>query len=266
MHRISALPLVIFLLYSFSALSGTINPPPDSLAGKDTIKSSEWLEPYHLNVIKLNPTPMLLWSNVANLTLSYERLFRKNMSLGVQAGYLVFPSIVSDTVAGLITFTGGKKYGVNLAADYRYYPLARNRRPAPDGLYLGGYISYYGFNFSNKIDVLGSDLDQNGMINGRLNVVNLGASLGYQFIFWKRFSVDLLMFGPALSYYSGTLGIDGDLDPGEINEIDEELVNALLEQFPWLGVLFSPQKLEFSGSRTKISVGFRYSIQLGFHF
>lgn len=222
--------------------------------------------PIHRNVIKFNPTPMLLWKNVGNITLSYERMITKDMSLCLQAGYLMFPKILSDTIAGLVTITGGKKHGVNLAFDYRYYPLARNRRPAPDGLYLGGYLSYYGFKFSNNLDVLGSDLDQNGSIYGRLNVVNLGVNLGYQFIFWKRFSVDLLMFGPSLSYYTGTLGIDGNLDPGQIQDLDEDLVNALLEQFPWLGALFTPQKLEFTGSRTKLSAGLRFSIQFGFHF
>lgn len=266
MHRISILLLLILLLPWKGGFAGTINPPPDSISGSDHTTSSERPEPYHRNVIKLNPTPMLLWSNVRNLTLSYERLFRKNMSLGIQAGYLVFPKIISDTVAGLITVSGGKKYGVNLAFDYRYYPFARNRRPAPDGLYLGGFVSYYGFNFSNKLDVLGTDIDQNGSIDGRLNVVNLGFSLGYQFIFWKRVSLDLLMFGPAYSYYKGNLGIAGDLDPGDIEEIDQELVNALLERYPLLGVLFSQQKLEFNGTKSKFAVGFRYSIQLGFHF
>jgi hypothetical protein len=169
-------------------------------------------------------------------------------------------------VAGLVTLSGGKKNGINLAFDFRYYPLSRNRRPAPDGLYLGGFLSYYGFRFSNKLDILHTDLDQNGSLYGRLNVVNLGISVGYQFIFWKRFSLDLLMLGPSISYYNGTLGIDGNLDPGEIEEIDEDLVNALLDKFPWLSTLFTQQKLEFTGSQTKISAGMRFSIQLGFHF
>lgn len=261
-----ALLLLCIVLLTKSGFTGTIIPAEDTLSVARQKPTPEATDPYHRNVIKLNPTPMLLWGDVGNITLSYERLIKKDMSLCFQAGYLMFPKILSDTVAGLVNITGGKKYGVNLAFDYRYYPTARNRRPAPDGLYLGGFLSYYGFNFSNNLDILDTDLDQNATINGRLNVVNLGVSVGYQFIFWKRFSLDLLMFGPSLSYYNGSLGIGGDLEPWEIEEIDEELVNALLDKYPWLSVLFKSQKLEFTGSKTKLSAGLRFSVQFGFHF
>ena len=209
---------------------------------------------------------MLWFSNVRNLSLTYERVIGKDISLSLQTGLLIFPKILSDTVASLVAISGGKKYGINLAFDFRYYPLSRNRRPAPDGLYLGGYLSYYGFNFTNNLDILHTTLDQNGTIYGRLNVINLGISLGYQFIFWKRFTLDLLMFGPAISRYNGTLGVTGNLDASQVQEIDEELVNTLLNKYPWLKELFTMKKLEFTGAQTKISFGFRYSIQLGFHF
>jgi hypothetical protein len=253
-------------LTTTNAFAGTIFPPDDSATVNVQVPEIEKPEPYHRNVIKFNPTPMLIWSNIGNITFSYERLIRKDMSLCFQAGYLLLPKIVSDTVAGLITVSDGDKHGVNLAFDYRYYPMARNRRPAPDGLYLGGYLSYYGFRFSNNLDILGSDMDQSGTLTGRLNVFNLGVNVGYQFIFWKRFSLDLLMFGPSVSYYHGKLGLEGNLDPGEIEEIDEELVNAVIEQFPWISVLFTQQKLEFTGSKARIAGGLRFSIQLGFHF
>jgi hypothetical protein len=217
-------------------------------------------------VIKFNPTPMLLWGNIRNLTFTYERLIAKNHSLSLQAGYLLFPKLVNDTVAGLINVSKGKKYGVNLALDYRYYPFSRNRRPAPDGLYIGAFISYYGFIFENSFDILYTTVDQNGAIKGRLNIVNIGMSLGYQFIFWKRFSLDLLMFGPSVSHYGGSLEIQGNLDPEEIENIDQEVVDKFLDRYPFLGTLFSNENLKFTGSRSNISIGFRYSIQLGFHF
>jgi hypothetical protein len=266
MNRIVILFIITGWFITTAGFSGTLFSTEDSASIAGKRPGIEKPEPIHRNVIKFNPTPMLLWNKVGNITFSYERLIAKDMSLGLQAGYLILPKILSDTVAGLITLTDGKKSGVNLAFDFRYYPLSRNRRPAPDGLYLGGFLSYYGFRFSNNLDVLYSDLDENGSLSGRLNVVNLGVSLGYQFIFWKRFSLDMLMFGPSLSYYHGSLGIKGNLDPGEIQDIDEDLVNALLEQYPWLSLLFSQEKLEFTGSQAKISFGLRYSIQIGFHF
>lgn len=257
-------PLVILLLLPFAGLG--LPSGSDSVAQAAKEKKPQPLEPYHRNVIKFNPTPMLLWGNMRNVTLSYERLVAKNHSVSLQAGYLLFPKIINDTILGLVNIRSGSKYGMNIALDYRYYPFSRNRRPAPDGLYIGAYISYYGFRFKNSLDVLNTNVDQNGSISGKLNIVNLGMSIGYQFIFWKRFTVDLLMFGPSLSHYSGTIQLDGSLDPDQIQNIDQEVVEKFFNRFPFLATLFSKEELKFTGSRASLSVGFRYSIQLGFHF
>jgi hypothetical protein len=225
------------------------------------------MEPYHRNVIKFNPTPMLLFSEVRNFTLSYERLITRNQSLAIQAGYLLLPKLkFLDKLNKIVTFAPKEKYGINLALDYRYYIFPRNNRPAPDGLYVGAFVSYYGFKFENHLDLVKTTILNDGVIHGKLNVVNIGANLGYQFIFWKRFSLDLLMLGPSYSFYSGELGFSGGLDPALVEEIDQELVEAIEEQFPLLGALLNGEKLEFIGYKSKWKFGFRYSIQIGFHF
>lgn len=224
------------------------------------------LEPYHRNTIKFNPTPMLLLSEVRNITLSYERLIKPDQSIAVQAGYLLFPRLMDDTIAGLIKLTSRSKQGVNLAVDYRWYPYSRNRRPAPDGLYVGAYASYYGFKFQNNFDILNMTADDNGAIDGKLNFVNIGASLGYQFIFWKRMSVDLLLFGPSLSLTSHNVNFSGNLDSSQIDEIDDEIVEKIDSWFPLLGSLISGETTTVSGRNTKLGVGFRYSISIGYHF
>jgi hypothetical protein len=224
------------------------------------------LKPYHWNVIKFNPTPMLLWGNTRNITLSYERLVAKNHSVSLQVGVLLFPRVITDTVANLIVIHRGEKQGVNIALDYRYYPFQRNRRPAPDGLYIGAFASYYGFRFNNDFDVLYTTVDQNANIAGKLNIINIGMSLGYQFIFWKRVSLDLLLFGPSVSLYSGSLELSGSLDPTQIQNIDQELVQKLMDRFPALGNLFSDQTLKFTGSKATFGLGVRYCVQIGFHF
>jgi hypothetical protein len=225
------------------------------------------LAPYHRNVIKFNPTPMLIQGvEIRNLTFSYERLIKKNQSISLQAGYLVFPRLISDTVFNLINIQRGTKYGVNLALDYRYYPFQRNRRPAPDGIYIGGYVAYYGFQFRNDFNIIDTSVVQNGYIKGNMNIIHLGVELGYQFVFWKRFTLDLLLFGPSLGVNSGSLTIGGNLDPELVKGLDEDLVNRLTERFPLIKSLVSGEDLKFTGTRTKVGIGFRYSIQLGFHF
>jgi hypothetical protein len=225
------------------------------------------LEPLHRNVIKFNPTPMLLFSNINNITFSYERLIKDDQSVALQVGYLDFDGIFQDTVAMIIDFVGNNNQpGFNIALDYRYYPGLRNRRPAPDGVYIGGYVSYYGFELKNNFDILYTSVDNSGSINGKLNVVNLGFNLGYQFIFWERLSLDLLVFGPSVNYTSCKGEISGDLDQEQIDAIDDALVEKILDKYPVLGEIFSDDNLSFSENRTKFGTGFRYSISIGFHF
>jgi hypothetical protein len=238
-------------------------------AQQDSLSKQEGMtfpEPYHKNVIKLNPTPMLLLGEARNITFSYERLLNKNQSVAVQAGYLLFPKLVDDTLLGLVKFTGRSKQGVNLAFDYRYYPWQRNRRPVPDGLYIGGYVSYYGFRFRNNFDILKVNIDENGAMDGKINMVNAGMLLGYQFIFWERFSVDLILFGPSYTMRHTDLRISGALDKDEIGEISDELAEKLIERFPVLAEIYATDELVVTESTRKFGLGFRYSIQIGFHF
>jgi hypothetical protein len=262
-------PRILFLLLVISLLPFTALQAlekNDSIKKKEISEKPAKLTPYHWNVIKINPTPMLIWQEVRNITISYERLIAKDQSVSLQLGYLLFPRLIDDTIAHIAAITGKQKYGVNIAVDYRYYPFSRNRRPAPDGLYIGAFVSYYGFKFRNDIDIVKTTVDQNGYIGGKLNILNVGMMLGYQFIFWKRFTLDMLLFGPSISYYSADLRISGTLDPDQIKNLDKEMVDKLLKRFPFLGTIFSADGLEFTGSRASLSIGFRYSIQLGVHF
>jgi hypothetical protein len=258
---------LVWVTLKATGANDTIVQPYDSLGKKVNKVRSLPLKPYHWNVIKFNPTPMLLFSEVRNFTLSYERLITRNQSIAIQAGYLLLPKLkFLNKLDKIVTFAPKEKYGINLALDYRYYLIPRNNRPAPDGLYAGAFVSYYGFKFQNHLDLVKTTILNDGTIYGKLNVVNFGVNLGYQFIFWKRFSLDLLLLGPSYSFYSGELGISGGLDPALVEQIDQDLVEAVEEQFPLLGALLNGEKLEFIGYKSKWKFGFRYSIQVGFHF
>ena len=112
-------------------------------AGKnDTVNESK--KPFHKNVIKFNPTPMLLWSN-KNVTFSYERVINGKQSIALTLGYLEFPALFKDTIGSLVALSGRDKYGINIALEYRFYLTTRNGRPIPDGVYLAPFCSYYGY-------------------------------------------------------------------------------------------------------------------------
>jgi hypothetical protein len=249
-----------------SEKNDTIRNANDSLSNKANSDDSLSLTPYHLNVIKFNPTPMVLFDEIRNVTFSFERLINKHNSIALQLGYLVIPQVLNDTLFNNIALDKYTRKGINAAIDYRMYPFSRNRRPAPDGLYIGGYLSYYGTSFENKVYLLDATDTDNVMLNGRINMINLGFEMGYQFIFAKKFSIDLLMFGPSLSGYSANLGITGNLNSELADKIDEELAAKLKERYPALGYLFSDESSTFSTSKIEVSSWFRYSIQFGYHF
>jgi hypothetical protein len=244
----------------------TIRATTDSISKPAKAENPDILAPYYLNVIKFNPTPMMLFDELRNITFSYERLIKDTRSVSLQLGYLVVPQVLNDTLFSSVLLDKNSRKGVNIAADYRVYPFSRNRFPAPDGLYFGGYLSYIGTSSESQGKLMNASSDDNIIFNARMNMINLGFELGYQFIFSKKFSIDLLMFGPSITGYSGNFKITGNLNSELGDKIDEELAAKLKERFPALGYLFSDEDATFSTSKIVVSSWFRYSIQLGYHF
>jgi hypothetical protein len=245
-------PLLILLL-SFSCLLLV------SARGKDSIPV-----PHHWNVIKINPTPAIIFGNPQNIAITYERLVKPNQSFVIQAGFLGIKPLFNDSAGGLMDIRRVSGFGLNLAFDYRFYLLRRNQFPAPDGLYLGPYLSYYGFKFKDEYSYNLSDtMNQSGSYSSAYNLVNLGISLGYQFIFWKRLSVDLLIFGPSLTYFTSTWEVTGDMS----KEDEEALLHKIKEKFNEELPLLVPFVQPNQGQRAvSLRMFFRYSISIGFHF
>jgi hypothetical protein len=225
----------------------------------------QYKQPYHKNVIKFNPTPMLLWS-MKNITFSYERVLNPKQSIALTVGYLEFPSLFKDTIGSLLAITGREKYGINLALEYRFYLGKRNARPIPDGIYIAPFASYYGYHFKNDVNVLKTSLDSAGVVKGNFYIFNLGVELGYQFVFWKRFTLDFVVIGPAMSYYGGGLDISGEIQLEKLEEINSELYEKLKTKYPMIGDYVINKSFKKNGKLDLFSVGFRYLIQFGFHF
>ena len=92
-------------------------------------------QPVHKNVIKFNPTPMMLW-DARNITFSYERIINPRQSASLELGYLVLPRLVEDTLIDLVDITSHQKNGINATLEYRFYLTSLNTRPVPAGIYL----------------------------------------------------------------------------------------------------------------------------------
>lgn len=221
--------------------------------------------PYHKNVIKFNPTPMILWSP-KNVTFSYERILGPRQSISVELGYLVFGKLIEDSVINLVNIISGEKWGMNATVEYRFYITKLNTRPIPAGLYIGPYLTYYGYHFKNGLDVFTAVTDTTGMMKGDFWSFNLGGELGYQFVFWKRLTLDLVLLGPSVSYYGGQLDITGELDGSQIKELDNALYDKLIERYPEFGNLSMDKTFKQTGKLDVFRWGLRYLFQIGFHF
>ena len=224
------------------------------------------LQPIHKNVIKFNPTPMILWS-WKNVTFSYERILNPRQSISFELGYLVFPKLIADTVIDLVNVTSSEKWGLNATVEYRFYLTKLNSRSVPAGLYIGPNLTYYRYQFKNGLDIFPATVDTTGMIKGDFWAFNLGVELGYQFVFWKRWTLDLVLVGPSISYYGGKTEITGNLDGSQVQQVNEALYEKLLARFPGITAFSTTGKtFQQTGKLDVFRMGFRYLVQIGFHF
>jgi hypothetical protein len=74
-------------------------------------------------------------------------------------GYLEFPNLIKDTIASLVTITNRHKQGINVALEYRFYLMQRNRKLIPDGIYVAPCLSFYGYQFSNGLNIVNTSTE-----------------------------------------------------------------------------------------------------------
>jgi len=213
------------------------------------------------NVVKINLSSWILYTN--GVQLAYERVLSPKRSITVFGGIISFP-VPSRIANSSLSFTDDKtKSGFAIGAEYRFYLAKENKYPAPRGIYLAPFISYYHFNnVRSGHDSTNSD---NLTLNTTVNFFNIGGELGYQFVIKKRFVVDCIMFGPALSSYHFDIKLDGS-SSGNQNEKAQAILEALKDKFPLLKDLTNGSGVSSNGVSTSWSAGFRYCIMIGYRF
>jgi hypothetical protein len=99
-----------------------------------------------------------------------------------------------------------------------------------------------------------------------LNFHTVGFQLGYQFIFWDRMALDLVLIGPGIANYSAKIGLDTSLSPEDEALFFEELNALLADKIPGYDQVIEPGEFGRTGSFNTTTVGFRYMIHLGYRF
>ncbi|OYT16322.1 MAG: hypothetical protein B7C24_08455, partial [Bacteroidetes bacterium 4572_77] len=68
------------------------------------------------------------------------------------------------------------------------------------------------------------------------------------------------------SYYSGDIKLKGDLDIDQDSDTYKYIQDEILDKYPWMESFLDAKAINTGGNFGKLSMGFRYVIQVGYHF
>jgi hypothetical protein len=156
--------------------------------------------------------------------------------------------------------------GINFSADYRFYLGKENKHNAPRGVYIGPYYSFNHFDRKLSWSLNTTNFTGNANSDFELNIHSVGGELGYQFILWKRVSLDFVLFGPGVASYQAKTRLSTDLDAADQEELFQLINDFLAEKIPGYSFVIDDEEYEKSGTSSTTALGFRYMIHLGVCF
>jgi hypothetical protein len=217
------------------------------------------------NSIKLNFSANLVYRN--SLLAEYERVINKHQSINVFGGYQEFPIDLELDLSDTRLNKTRKNSGYSIGVDYRFYLAKANKcLYAPRGVYLAPFVSLQHFHAERRLEHTQNGVTTSTDLKSSINLFNIGGELGYQFVIGRRFVIDAMLFGPALTHYDFNAQMSGELDGLDSNEAIQAVIDALKQRFPFFDELTSEGGVHTSGREAFWSAGFRYTISIGFRF
>lgn len=255
MKRIGFFNIMFFLAF-FSVTSAN---------GQDYKSDSSWKHS-HKNIVRYNLSSALLFGIDKTFILGYERILKPNQSISINAGSIVLPKIASISTDSFSLGKNLKNKGYNISLDYRFYLGKLNKYNAPRGVYIGPWYSFNRFMRDNQWDFVRNANQRTATTNTEFNIHSFGVELGYQFVFWDRFALDLVMVGPGMGIYNVKAKFDSDLTEGEKEQLRQAVSDVISNRFPGMNYVLDGQELDGNGKLGVTSLGFRYIIHIGFSF
>ncbi len=231
--------------------------------GMDSIPATKSLK----NTIHLNFSQPIFFGE-KNIILGYERVINKRQSFSINIGTAVFPDLVSDERDSTRLIKANKNGGYNLSGDFRFYLTKINKVDAPRGVYVGPYISYVHYTDEQEWEIRkANEPSVTAKTDSWFNIFSIGAELGYQFVFWRRLAVDLVLLGPGISHYHLNCKAIGPLiSEEEKDQIRERFQQAIEDKFPGTVFVFKGHEINKEGTLRTWELGFRYIVHIGFRF
>jgi hypothetical protein len=230
--------------------------------GQDSIPAKKDLK----NSIKFNLTNPMIFGDQC-LIGGYERTIGNHQSFSVSIGRFSLPQIFNINTDSIKDLTKNiETKGFHASGDYRFYLSKENKFDAPHGIYIGPYITYNSYTryFNLKATTQSFDGELNADLNFR--VATMGFQLGYQFVFWNRVSLDMILFGPGIGAYKIKASLNTTLDPDSESELFQKINEALQEKIPGYSLAINPGTFEKTGTYNTTGAGFRYVVMVGFRF
>lgn len=218
------------------------------------------------NNIHLNIAPMIIFGK-NNYVLGYERVINKHQSITINLGYWAFSPMKEESSSDLTFNRKIQSTGYSVALDYRFYLRSENKYNPPRGVYIAPYFGSYNLIRTDNIKIHLEEPELSYLdLRTKFGLNSLGIQLGYQFVIMKRISLDFILMGPSLTYYNLNLSLKGDLGGLAENEFFQQVVEILLDKYPWMQELVDKTEISSKGRLEIWSLGFRYGIQIGFVF
>jgi hypothetical protein len=215
------------------------------------------------NTILINLSNPMLISNQFQL-IGYERVLPNNQSFTVNIGKFSIPKFTGELADSLGLNTDFKDKGFHFSTDYRFYLKKENRYAAPRGVYLAPYYTYNYLNRENSWYVDGRI--EEVYTNLKLNIHTIGAELGYQFVFWDRIALDLILMGPGFGFYNVNTEIGTNLSQEDESRLFQKLNEILANRIPGYDKVIEPGEFSKKGTYNTEGIGFRYLIRVGYRF
>lgn len=215
------------------------------------------------NTILINLSNPMLISNQFQI-IGYERILPNNQSFTLNVGKFSIPKFTGDLADSLGLNTDYKDKGFHFSTDYRFYLKKENKYAAPRGVYLAPYYTYNHLNRENSWHVDGRIEEVYTNIN--FNIHTLGAELGYQFVFWDRMALDLILMGPGFGFYSVKAEVGTNISQEDESKLFDKLNEILADKIPGYDKVIEAGEFSKKGTYDVKSIGFRYLIRVGYRF
>jgi hypothetical protein len=221
------------------------------------------------NTIRMNITNPMIFG-YKSLIFGYERQLKNSQSFSVNLGQSYYGTLTSSEFDSLREAKGTtiRDKGFHISGDYRWYLTRQNKFAAPNGLYIGPYCSYNYFSRTNNWIFSGNDFQGNIETELSLNIGTIGGELGYQFLLGKkkRFSVDMVLFGPGIAHYKLKTKINTDLSTEDENLVFDNLNDMIHERFPGMNRVIDGEGVQRTGNSNVTDMGYRYMVMIGYRF